>query len=153
MTFLKSQIFSTLDSMPLNRRCVLTRVCLPGLPGRSLPLPGPVRVHPPRQGGHPRLAAGGLQQALRDQPRPLHPRHAHQLVSTHQPTTYLTIYASVLYLPTSSTHPHCIIPTMVFYPTIGSTYFVKTQTYVALFGPHQLSIIFSGVMYLELSPL
>ena len=42
---------------------------------------------------------------------------------------------------------------MVFYPTIGSTYFVKTQTYVALFGPHQLSIIFSGVMYLELSAL
>ena len=42
---------------------------------------------------------------------------------------------------------------MVFYPTIGSTYFVKTQTYVALFVPHQLSIIFSGVMYLELSPL
>ena len=45
------------------------------------------------------------------------------------------------------------IDNMVFYPTIGSTYFVKTQTYVALFGPHQLSIIFSGVMYLELSPL
>ena len=42
---------------------------------------------------------------------------------------------------------------MVFYTTIGSTYFVKTQTYVALFGPHQLSIIFSGVIYLELSPL
>ena len=42
---------------------------------------------------------------------------------------------------------------MVFYPAIGSTYFVKTQTYVALFGPHQLSIIFSGVMYLELSSL
>ena len=42
---------------------------------------------------------------------------------------------------------------MLFYPTIGSTYFVKTQTYVALFGPHQLSIIFSGVMYLELSAL
>ena len=42
---------------------------------------------------------------------------------------------------------------MVFYPTIGSTYFVKTQTYVALFVPHQLSIIFSGVMYLGLSPL
>ena len=42
---------------------------------------------------------------------------------------------------------------MMFYPTIGSTYFVKTQTYVALFGPHQLSIIFSGVMYLELSSL
>ena len=45
------------------------------------------------------------------------------------------------------------VHTMVFYPTIGSTYFVKTQTYVALFGPHQLSIIFSGVMYLELSSL
>ena len=42
---------------------------------------------------------------------------------------------------------------MLFYPSIGSTYFVKTQTYVALFGPHKLSIIFSGVMCLELSPL
>ena len=46
-----------------------------------------------------------------------------------------------------------IMNIMMFYPTIGSTYFVKTQTYVALFGPHQLSIIFSGVMYLELSSL
>ena len=45
------------------------------------------------------------------------------------------------------------IGVMMFYPTIGSTYFVKTQTYVALFCPHELSIIFSGVMYLELSPL
>ena len=42
---------------------------------------------------------------------------------------------------------------MLFYPTIARKYFVKTQTYVALFGPHELSIIFSGVMYLELSPL
>ena len=42
---------------------------------------------------------------------------------------------------------------MVFYPTIASKYFVKTRTYVALFGPHQLSIIFSGVMYIELSSL
>ena len=42
---------------------------------------------------------------------------------------------------------------MVFYTTIGSTYFVKTQTYVALFCPHELSIIFSGVLYLDLSPL
>ena len=52
--------------------------------------------------------------------------------------------------------PRCIplfIHSMMFYPTIGSTYFVKTQTYVALFCPHELSIIFSGVMYLELSPL
>ena len=40
--------------------------------------------------------------------------------------------------------------TMMFYPTIGSTYFVKTRTYVALFCPHELSIIFLGVMYLEL---
>ena len=39
---------------------------------------------------------------------------------------------------------------MMFYLTIGSTYFVKTRTYVALFCPHELSIIFSGVMYLEL---
>ena len=45
------------------------------------------------------------------------------------------------------------LSSMVFYPTIGSTYFVKTRTYVALFGPHQLSIIFSGVMCLELSAL
>ena len=27
------------------------------------------------------------------------------------------------------------INNMVFYPTIGRQYFVKTQTYVALFGP------------------
>ena len=45
------------------------------------------------------------------------------------------------------------ISSMMFYPTIGSTYFVKTQTYVALFCPHELSIIFWGVMYLELSAL
>ena len=43
--------------------------------------------------------------------------------------------------------------TMVFYPTIARTYFVKTQTYVALFGPHGLSLFFSGGMYLEVSPL
>merc|ERR1739836_98224 len=42
---------------------------------------------------------------------------------------------------------------MMFYPTVGSTYFVKTQTYVALFGPHQLSTILPGVMHPELSPL
>ena len=42
---------------------------------------------------------------------------------------------------------------MMFYLTIGSTYFVKTRTYVALFCPHELSIIFSGVMCLELCPL
>ena len=46
-----------------------------------------------------------------------------------------------------------IMNIMMFYPTIGSTYFVKTRTYVALFCPHELSIIFSGVMYLELSAL
>ena len=45
------------------------------------------------------------------------------------------------------------LPDMMFYLTIGSKYFVKTRTYVALFCPHELSIIFSGVMCLELSPL
>ena len=42
---------------------------------------------------------------------------------------------------------------MMFYPTIGSTYFVKTRTYVALFSPQELSLFFSGGMYLEVSPL
>ena len=42
---------------------------------------------------------------------------------------------------------------MVFYPTIGSTYFVKTQTYVALFGPHELCLIFSGGICSELTSL
>ena len=42
---------------------------------------------------------------------------------------------------------------MVFYPTIGRQYFVKTQTYVALFGPRDLSQIFSNGMYIEVSPL
>ena len=45
------------------------------------------------------------------------------------------------------------ISNMLFYPTIGSKYFVKTQTYVALFGPHELSLIFSGGMCLELTSL
>ena len=44
-------------------------------------------------------------------------------------------------------------PTMLFYLTIGSTYFVKTQTYVALFGPRDLSQFFSNGMYIEVSPL
>ena len=42
---------------------------------------------------------------------------------------------------------------MLFYPTIARKYFVKTQTYVALFGPHELSLIFSGGMCLELTSL
>ena len=46
-----------------------------------------------------------------------------------------------------------VLNIMMFYLTIGSTYFVKTRTYVALFCPHELSIIFSGVMCLELSSL
>ena len=45
------------------------------------------------------------------------------------------------------------IVNMVFYPTIGRQYFVKTQTYVALFGPRDLSQIFSNGMYIEVSPL
>ena len=40
---------------------------------------------------------------------------------------------------------------MLFYPTIERKYFVKTQMYVALFGPHELSLIFSGGMCLELT--
>ena len=42
---------------------------------------------------------------------------------------------------------------MLFYPTIERKYFVKTQTYVALFGPHELSLIFAGGMCLELTSL
>ena len=42
---------------------------------------------------------------------------------------------------------------MLFYPTNARKYFVKTQTYVALFGPHELSLIFSGGMCLELTSL
>ena len=46
--------------------------------------------------------------------------------------TYLPIYIVLgLGMMTMAT-----LLNMVFYPTIGSTYFVKTQTYVALFGPH-----------------
>ena len=53
-----------------------------------------------------------------------------------------------------STHLYSSLTSiMMFYLTIGSTYFVKTRTYVALFCPHELSIIFSGVLYLELSLL
>ena len=42
---------------------------------------------------------------------------------------------------------------MLFYPTIERKYFVKTQTYMALFGPHELSLFFSGGMSLELTSL
>ena len=45
------------------------------------------------------------------------------------------------------------VSNMLFYPTIARKYFVKTQTYVALFGPHELSLIFSGGMCLELTSL
>ena len=45
------------------------------------------------------------------------------------------------------------ISIMLFYPTIGSKYFAKTQTYVALFGPHELSLIFAGGMCLEQTSL
>ena len=45
------------------------------------------------------------------------------------------------------------LDSMLFYPTIARKYFVKTQTYVALFGPHELSLIFSGGMCLELTSL
>ena len=34
---------------------------------------------------------------------------------------------------------------MLFYPTIASKYFVKTQTYVALFGPHELSLFLDPI--------
>ena len=57
----------------------------------------------------------------------------------------------------TATTAHCTLGhwlvSMLFYPTIARKYFVKTQTYMALFGPHQLSIISSGVLYLELSSL
>ena len=42
---------------------------------------------------------------------------------------------------------------MVFYPAIARHYFVKTQTYVALFGPQELSLIFSDCICLELTSL
>ena len=42
---------------------------------------------------------------------------------------------------------------MLLQATIIRNYFVKTQTYVASFGPPDLSIIFSTGMYLEVSPL
>ena len=42
---------------------------------------------------------------------------------------------------------------MLFYPTIARKYFVKTQSYVALFGPYELSLIFAGGMCLELTSL
>ena len=42
---------------------------------------------------------------------------------------------------------------ILFYPTIGRKYFVKTQTIVALFGPHELSLIFLGGMGLEVTSL
>ena len=56
-------------------------------------------------------------------------------------------------IPARESITSLIASIMLFYPTIERKYFVKTQTYVALFGPHELSIFFSGVMYLELSPL
>ena len=45
------------------------------------------------------------------------------------------------------------VHSMLFYPTIARKYFVKTQTYVALFGPHELSLIFAGGMCLEQTSL
>ena len=42
---------------------------------------------------------------------------------------------------------------MLLQVTIIRNYFVKTQTYVASFGPPDLSIIFLSGMYLEVSPL
>ena len=45
------------------------------------------------------------------------------------------------------------IPSILFYPTIARKYFVKTRTYVALFSPQELSLFFSGDMYLEVSAL
>ena len=42
---------------------------------------------------------------------------------------------------------------MLLQATIIRNYFVKTQTYVASFGPPDLSIIFSTGMYLEVFPL
>ena len=47
----------------------------------------------------------------------------------------------------------CRVQIMLLQATIVSNYFVKTQTYVASFGPPDLSIIFSTGMYLEVFPL
>ena len=46
-----------------------------------------------------------------------------------------------------------VIHNILFSPTIGRKYFVKTQTIVALFGPHELSLIFLGGMGLEVTSL
>ena len=70
------------------------------------------------------------------------------------PVSELRISLQVAAAAAAATHRGLYtLYTMVFYPTIASKYFVKTQTYVALFGPHGLSLIFSGGMYLEVSPL
>ena len=54
----------------------------------------------------------------------------------------------------TDSRPSLTLPcTMLFYPTVARKYFAKTQTYVALFGPHELSLIFSGGMCLELTSL
>ena len=45
------------------------------------------------------------------------------------------------------------IYSMLLQATIIRNYFVKTQTFVASFGPPDLSISFSNGMYLEVSPL
>ena len=42
---------------------------------------------------------------------------------------------------------------MLFNPTIARKYFVKTQTWVASFGPPDLSVIFMSGISLEVSPL
>ena len=66
--------------------------------------------------------------------------------------TFLQWRAQVLLVSIIS-KDHYMLHNMVFYPTIARHYFVKTQTYVALFGPHELSLIFSGGMCLELTSL
>ena len=82
----------------------------------------------------------------------VHPMKAQYLCTTSQAkkvTILVWLLAVILSLPTAIVY----VSIMVFYPTIGRQYFVKTQTYVALFGPRDLPQFFSNGMYIEVSPL
>ena len=67
--------------------------------------------------------------------------------------TLLILIIMVMMAKSRQVSQHKHLNTTVFYPTIGRQYFVKTQTYVDLFGPRDLSQIFSNGMYIEVSPL
>ena len=65
----------------------------------------------------------------------------------------IVLYMNMSYNFTIARVFFSLVSNMLFYPTIGSKYFAKTQTYVALFGPHELSLIFAGGMCLEQTSL